>query len=195
MRENADFVNHLAVAYACERMDSQKSRDPRCRIYRNSCRPPLCDRACDALAEIRGPQEIGRMVFGVAFGVTFACCSVAALLSFLVSVSLVTYQRFLGVRTVLPVPEADLRTASPKSTKPGCYHAHWLGGADRICEVRDCGCVSYRHSYGACCVRHCRRCAVTNEDSTQGCHPLRWYIRSNRRRDPRVRDVPSYEQK
>jgi hypothetical protein len=46
------------------------------------------------------------MVFGVAFGVTFACCSVAALLSFLVSVSLVTYQRFLGVRTVLPVPEA-----------------------------------------------------------------------------------------
>jgi len=46
------------------------------------------------------------MVLGVAFGLMFACCSVAALLSFLVSVSLITYQRFSAARTVLPVPEA-----------------------------------------------------------------------------------------
>jgi len=46
------------------------------------------------------------MVFGVAFGVTFACCGVAALLSFFVSVSFITYQRFIGVRPGLPVTEA-----------------------------------------------------------------------------------------
>ena len=45
------------------------------------------------------------MVFGVAFGVTFACCGLAALLSFFVSVSLITYQGFFGVRSVLPVTE------------------------------------------------------------------------------------------
>ena len=40
------------------------------------------------------------MVFGVAFGVIFACCSLAALLSFFVSVSLVTNERFFGLRQV-----------------------------------------------------------------------------------------------
>jgi hypothetical protein len=50
-----------------------------------------------------GQKDWG-MVFGVAFGVTFACCSVAALLSFLVSVSLITYQRFFGLRQVSHVP-------------------------------------------------------------------------------------------
>jgi len=43
------------------------------------------------------------MVFGVAFGVPFVCCSVAALLCFLVSVSLITYKRFFGLRQVSPV--------------------------------------------------------------------------------------------
>jgi hypothetical protein len=41
-------------------------------------------------------------VLGVAFGVPFVCCSVAALLSFLVSVSLITYKRFFGLRQVSP---------------------------------------------------------------------------------------------
>ena len=50
-----------------------------------------------------GDQKDWGMVFGVAFGVTFACCSVAALLSFFVSVSLITYQRFFGLGQVLPV--------------------------------------------------------------------------------------------
>jgi hypothetical protein len=49
-----------------------------------------------------GQQDWG-MVLGVALGVTFFCCSVAALLSFLVSVSLITYKRFFGLRQVLPV--------------------------------------------------------------------------------------------
>lgn len=53
-----------------------------------------------------GGRKDWGMVFGVAFGVTFACCGVAALLSFFVSVSLITYQRFFGVRTGLPVTEA-----------------------------------------------------------------------------------------
>ena len=43
------------------------------------------------------------MVFGVAFGVPFVCCSVAALLSFFVSISLITYKRFFGLRQVPPV--------------------------------------------------------------------------------------------
>lgn len=51
----------------------------------------------------RGQKDWG-MVFGVAFGVTFACCSLAALLSFFVSVSLVTYKRFFGLRQVSSVP-------------------------------------------------------------------------------------------
>ena len=38
------------------------------------------------------------MVFGVAFGVPLLCCIVAALLSFFVSVSLITYKRFFGLR-------------------------------------------------------------------------------------------------
>lgn len=50
-----------------------------------------------------GGQKDWGMVLGVAFGVTFACCTVAALLSFLVSVSLITYQRFFRLRQGLPV--------------------------------------------------------------------------------------------
>jgi hypothetical protein len=50
-----------------------------------------------------GGQKDWGMVFGVAFGVPFVCCGVAALLSFLVSVSLITYKRFFGLRQVLPV--------------------------------------------------------------------------------------------
>jgi hypothetical protein len=49
-----------------------------------------------------GSQKDWGMVLGVAFGVTFACCSLAALLSFFVSVSLVTYKRFFGLRQVSP---------------------------------------------------------------------------------------------
>ena len=51
-----------------------------------------------------GAQKDWGMLLGVAFGVTFACCSLAALLSFFVSVSLITYQRFFGLRQVSPVP-------------------------------------------------------------------------------------------
>jgi hypothetical protein len=51
-----------------------------------------------------GSQKDWGMVFGVALGVTFACCSVAALLSFFVSVLLITYKRFFGLRQVSPVP-------------------------------------------------------------------------------------------
>ncbi len=43
------------------------------------------------------------MVFGVAFGVPLLCCILAALLSFLVCVSLITYKRFFGVRQASPV--------------------------------------------------------------------------------------------
>lgn len=50
-----------------------------------------------------GGQKDWGMVFGVAFGVPFVCCGVAALLSFLVSVSLITYRRFFGLRQVSPV--------------------------------------------------------------------------------------------
>ena len=86
-------------------MDSQKSRDPRCRIYRSSCRPPLCDRACDALAAIRGPQGLGNGVWRRVWRYV-RVFGIAALLSFFASVSLITYQRFFGVRTGLPVTEA-----------------------------------------------------------------------------------------
>jgi len=50
-----------------------------------------------------GGQKDWGMVFGVAFGVPFVCCSVAALLSFFVSVSLIAYKRFFGLRQALPV--------------------------------------------------------------------------------------------
>ena len=86
-------------------MDSQKSRDPRCRIYRSSCRPPLCDRACNALAAIRGPQGLGNGVWCRVWRYV-RVFGIAALLSFFASVSLITYQRFFGVRTGLPVTEA-----------------------------------------------------------------------------------------
>jgi hypothetical protein len=43
------------------------------------------------------------MVFGVAFGVPLLCCILAALLSFFVSVSLITYKRFFGLRQASPV--------------------------------------------------------------------------------------------
>jgi hypothetical protein len=40
------------------------------------------------------------MVVGIGFGVLFVCCAMAAILSFFVSVSLVTYERFFAVRQV-----------------------------------------------------------------------------------------------
>jgi hypothetical protein len=54
-----------------------------------------------------GGQKDWGMVLGIAFGVTFASCTVAAILSFLVSVSLITYKRFFGLRHVSPIPLAD----------------------------------------------------------------------------------------
>src|SRR5277367_4566882 len=50
-----------------------------------------------------GSQKDWGMVFGVALGVTFLCCSVAALLSFFVSVSLIIYKRFFRLRQTSPV--------------------------------------------------------------------------------------------
>ena len=47
-----------------------------------------------------GGQKDWGMVFGVAFGVPLLCCILAALLSFFVSVSLITYKRFFGLRQV-----------------------------------------------------------------------------------------------
>ena len=49
-----------------------------------------------------GQKDWG-IVFGVAFGVPLLCCIVAALLSFFVSVSLITYKRFFGLRLASPV--------------------------------------------------------------------------------------------
>jgi hypothetical protein len=52
-------------------------------------------------------QRAGRKdwgaVIGVGSGVLFMCCGLAALLSFLVCVSLIIYKRVLGVRQVSPV--------------------------------------------------------------------------------------------
>jgi hypothetical protein len=45
-----------------------------------------------------GGQKDWGMVFGVAFGVPLLCCILAALLSFFVSVSLIIYERFFGLR-------------------------------------------------------------------------------------------------
>jgi hypothetical protein len=49
-----------------------------------------------------GSQKDWGMVLGVAFGIPFMCCSVAALLSFVVSVWLITYKRFFGLRQISP---------------------------------------------------------------------------------------------
>jgi hypothetical protein len=49
-----------------------------------------------------GQKDWG-MVFGVALGVSFVCCGLAALLSFFVSVSLITCKRFFGLRQASPV--------------------------------------------------------------------------------------------
>jgi len=65
-----------------------------------------------------GGQKDWGMVFGVAFGVTFACCSVAALLSFFVSVSLIAYKRFFGLRRVSSVP----LTAVSEPPRPRVRH-------------------------------------------------------------------------
>jgi hypothetical protein len=52
---------------------------------------------------VSGGQKDWGMVFGLAFGVLFMCCGVAALLSFFVSVSLATYKRLFGSRRASPV--------------------------------------------------------------------------------------------
>ena len=43
------------------------------------------------------------MVLGVGFGVLFMCSGLAAVLSFFISVLLITYKRFSGLRQVSPV--------------------------------------------------------------------------------------------
>ncbi|HXW90066.1 MAG TPA: hypothetical protein VEK33_05930 [Terriglobales bacterium] len=47
------------------------------------------------------------IVFAAAFGVPFMCCGIAAVLSFVVSVSLITYKRFFGFRQASPVALAS----------------------------------------------------------------------------------------
>ena len=71
-----------------------------------------------------GGRKDWGMVFGVAFGVTFACCGVAALLSFFVSVSLITYQRLFGVRLVLPINGAISEPLQFGTQNPGCGVEH-----------------------------------------------------------------------
>ena len=66
---------------------------------------------------LEGQKDWG-MVLGVAFGITFACCGVAALLSFFVSVSLITYQRFFRVRKVLSVTDAVSEPLARRVRKP-----------------------------------------------------------------------------
>jgi len=65
-----------------------------------------------------GGQKDWGMVLGVAFGVMFASCGVAALLSFFVSVSLITYQRFFGVPKLLSVTEAVSEPLGRRVRKP-----------------------------------------------------------------------------
>lgn len=50
-----------------------------------------------------GGQKDWGMVFGIAFGVPLLCCIVAAILSFFVSVSLITHKRLFGLRQASPV--------------------------------------------------------------------------------------------
>lgn len=50
-----------------------------------------------------GDEKDWGMVLGVTFGVLFVCSGLAAVLSFFVSVSLITYKRFFGLRSVSPV--------------------------------------------------------------------------------------------
>jgi hypothetical protein len=50
-----------------------------------------------------GGQKDWGMVVGIGFGVLFVCCAMAAILSFFVSVSLITYKRLFAVRQVSPV--------------------------------------------------------------------------------------------
>jgi hypothetical protein len=49
-----------------------------------------------------GGQKDWGMVLGIAFGVPFACCGVGALISFVVSASLIAHKRFLGLQQVSP---------------------------------------------------------------------------------------------
>jgi len=64
-----------------------------------------------------GGQKDWGMVLGIAFGVTFACCSVAALLCFFVSASLITSQRFFGLRKVLPVTPTAISEPSRRRVR------------------------------------------------------------------------------
>src|SRR5215469_1495776 len=49
-----------------------------------------------------GQKDWG-IVFAAVFGVPFVCCSAAAVLSFIVSVSLIAYKRFLGFQQASPI--------------------------------------------------------------------------------------------
>jgi hypothetical protein len=53
----------------------------------------------------RPGQEDWGMIFGFAFGIPFICCGVAALLCFLVSLSLITYRQFFGMRPASPITQ------------------------------------------------------------------------------------------
>jgi hypothetical protein len=63
-----------------------------------------------------GPKDWG-MVLGVGFGVLFACSGLAAVLSFFVSVSLITYKRFFGLRQVSPVSLTAVAEPSRRSVR------------------------------------------------------------------------------
>jgi hypothetical protein len=55
-----------------------------------------------------GGQKDWGMVVGIGFGVLFVCCAMAAILSFFVSVSLITYKRLFAVRQVSPVTQTGV---------------------------------------------------------------------------------------
>jgi hypothetical protein len=59
-----------------------------------------------------GGQKDWGMVLGVAFGVPFVCCGVAAVLSFFASVSLIIHKRFFGLRQVSAVTLAAVSEPS-----------------------------------------------------------------------------------
>jgi len=83
-------------------MDSQKGRNPWRDIQRNICRLLLATAVAMSWQHGSGGQKDWGMVLGVAFGVPFLCCSVAALLSFFVSVSTHNVQTIFGLRQPRP---------------------------------------------------------------------------------------------
>lgn len=67
-----------------------------------------------------GGQRDWGMVLGVAFGVLFMCCGVAALVCFLASVSLITYKRLFGLRQASSVTLTDVSESTRRRIRnPG----------------------------------------------------------------------------